>query len=172
MTGVEIAMGVAAVAAVAASAVSTASAIQESDAQAAAAKDAAKQRREAAAAEERRVRLQTARTAAAQRAAYAASGVSIEGSPLQVLEDTASQGELDALYARYGGEVGAWQANAARAQALTRRRSALIGGSLQTVGAASKAYGVYAGSAPTGEISGGVGTNYAGGGSAGDTLSD
>ena len=44
-----------------------------------------------------------------QRAAYGASGVDIEGSPLLLLEDTAAQGEMDALAIRYGGEVEASQ---------------------------------------------------------------
>lgn len=43
----------------------------------------------------------------AQRALYGKSGVDMEGSPLLVMEDTAGQGELDALAIRYGGDIAA-----------------------------------------------------------------
>ncbi|MGH7964902.1 MAG: virion core protein, T7 gp14 family, partial [Candidatus Binatia bacterium] len=39
------------------------------------------------------------------RAAYGASGVTMEGSPLDVLSDVASQGELDAQIIRYNTEA-------------------------------------------------------------------
>ena len=44
-----------------------------------------------------------------QRALYGKSGVEMSGSPLLTMEDTASQGELDALAIRYGGDVAAAQ---------------------------------------------------------------
>ena len=44
-----------------------------------------------------------------QRASYGAAGVDMAGSPLLVLEDTAAQGEMDALAIRYGGKVEAGQ---------------------------------------------------------------
>jgi hypothetical protein len=47
------------------------------------------------------------RILATQRALYGKSGLSMEGSPLLVMEDTAAQGELDALTIRYGGDIAA-----------------------------------------------------------------
>lgn len=45
-----------------------------------------------------------------QRAEYGQSGVSMDsGSPLLTMEDTAGQGELDALAIRYGGDIQAAQ---------------------------------------------------------------
>ena len=44
-----------------------------------------------------------------QRAIAGSSGVELTGSPLLALEDTAKQGELDALAIRYGGSVTANQ---------------------------------------------------------------
>lgn len=41
------------------------------------------------------------------RAGYAGAGVTPEGSPLEVLEDSAAEAELDALNIRYRGEIGA-----------------------------------------------------------------
>ena len=43
----------------------------------------------------------------AQRALWGKSGVDMEGTPLLTLEDTAGQGELDALAIRYGGDIAA-----------------------------------------------------------------
>jgi hypothetical protein len=55
--------------------------------------------------EEQRQRLQTARLHGAQRAGMAANGVEIDnGSPLDVLMDTAQLGELDALTIRSNAE--------------------------------------------------------------------
>lgn len=42
-----------------------------------------------------------------QKALFGAAGVSIEGTPLSILEETAFQGEREAEYIRYGGEVSA-----------------------------------------------------------------
>lgn len=66
--------------------------------------------RNAAAFEERKKREDVARHLSAQRAAAGASGVLIEeGSPLQVMAESAAQGELDALAIRFGGEIRAGQ---------------------------------------------------------------
>lgn len=65
-----------------------------------------------------------------QRALYGKSGVEISGSPLLVLEDTAGQGELDALAIRYGGNVNAAQqkssATLSRMQGSAARTSSYI----------------------------------------------
>lgn len=60
------------------------------------------------------IRRSTARAMGRTEAAYAAAGVVAEGSPLMVMADLASEGELQAKLAVYGGTV---QAADARAQA-------------------------------------------------------
>lgn len=45
------------------------------------------------------------KTLSTMRSLYGKSGVDATGSPLLALEDTAAQGELDALAIRYGGDV-------------------------------------------------------------------
>lgn len=65
----------------------------------------------------RRVR----QTLSAQRAAIGASGVALEGSPLLALEETASEGEFDALTIRYSSQVGEAQA---RSRAAAERMQA------------------------------------------------
>ncbi len=62
-----------------------------------------------AAYDEEAQREKVKRLLSTQRAAYGKSGVDLTGSPLLVLEDTAAQGELDALAIRYGGEIEAGQ---------------------------------------------------------------
>ncbi len=74
------------------------------------AEQSAQQQRQIAAENERRQRLRTTKLLGAQKAGYAKAGVTMEGSPLEVMAETASQGELDALNIRYGGEVGAYNA--------------------------------------------------------------
>lgn len=63
--------------------------------------------RQAAAAQEQIIRARAARMLSKQRALYAKAGVTMEGTPLAVLADQAQQAELDALTARYEGEIGA-----------------------------------------------------------------
>ena len=75
------------------------------------AEQAGQQQRQIAAENERRQRLRTEKLLGAQRAGYGKAGVTMEGSPLEVMGETATQGELDALNIRYGGEVGAYNAN-------------------------------------------------------------
>jgi len=59
--------------------------------------------------QENRVRQELSRTEGRQRAAFAASGVVVDqGSPLDVLEDTAVQGEQDALTVRHNAAQEAW----------------------------------------------------------------
>jgi hypothetical protein len=55
--------------------------------------------------EERRARIQGRKQLGAARAAIGASGVTAEGSPLDVLEESARNAELDALTIRHAGEV-------------------------------------------------------------------
>lgn len=61
--------------------------------------------RDQTAAEITRQQRAARRARGAARAAYGASGVTIEGSPLDVLEDSATEAELDTLTLKYRGEL-------------------------------------------------------------------
>lgn len=61
--------------------------------------------RDQAAAEIARQRIAARKTIGSMRAAYAASGVTVEGSPLDVLEESAAAAELDTQTLRYRGEL-------------------------------------------------------------------
>ena len=104
--------------------------------------------RQQAAAEARRVRDAGARVLGQQRAAFAASGAAAQGTPLDVLGDTAAGIELDALTARYVGEVEATdyiaRANLLRSEARSAMRSAAFGaGTSLLIGAGRAVSGVY-----------------------------
>jgi len=59
--------------------------------------------------EENRIRRQVSRTQGQQRAAFAAAGVVVdEGTPLDVLQETAAEGEQDALTVRHNAAMEAW----------------------------------------------------------------
>ncbi|MCD6376504.1 MAG: hypothetical protein J7L94_13310 [Caldisericaceae bacterium] len=70
-----------------------------------------------------------------QRAMIGKSGLEMSGSPLLLMEDTAKQGELDALAIRYGGKINASryraQAQAARTQQVLGVGSSLLTGATQ-----------------------------------------
>lgn len=106
-------------AAVASAAIAAGGTIYSMQQQAAAQKTQAKiaemqgeQARQEAAAKEARLRREATRKRGSIEAAYAASGVSAEGSPLAVLEETAIDAELDALAARYEGANALWAGTA------------------------------------------------------------
>jgi hypothetical protein len=63
-----------------------------------------------------------------QNALYGKSGVDMTGSPLLTLEDTAGQGELDALAIRHGGDVEAARQRSAAALAEMKGDSAFTSG--------------------------------------------
>lgn len=74
-----------------------------------------------------------------QKALYGKSGVDLAGSPLLALQETAGQGELDALAIRYGGDVEAarnrsaatlarMEGKAARTTGYMRAGSSLLSG--------------------------------------------
>jgi hypothetical protein len=65
----------------------------------------AKLAREKGAEQERQVRREGAKALGTIQAGYGASGVTMEGSPLEVLEESARNAELDALTVRHSGEV-------------------------------------------------------------------
>lgn len=70
-----------------------------------------------------------------QRAMIGKSGLEMSGSPLLLMEDTAKQGELDALAIRYGGKINASRykapAQAARTQQVLGVGSSLLTGATQ-----------------------------------------
>ena len=58
-----------------------------------------------------------------QRSMYGKSGVATEGSPLLVMQETADQGEMDALAIRYGGDVEAARVKSGASADASRARS-------------------------------------------------
>ena len=68
------------------------------------------------------------RLQASQRASYAKSGVKLEGSPLEVLADTAAQADLDEMIIKHGGQA---ESSAYGAQAMLAR---MKGNSASTAG--------------------------------------
>lgn len=99
--------------------------------------------------EERKFRIQSQKQLGSMRAGYGASGVTLEGSPLDVLAESAKTAEFDALTIRQGGKVKEQQymaeARLQRKAGQSAFSGALIGaaGSLLAQGAKS---GVMAGS--------------------------
>lgn len=78
---------------------------QQADYNAAVAEQDARAAKDKAEYDEKAHRENVRKILATQRALYGKSGLSMEGSPLLVMEDTEKQGELDALAIRYGGDV-------------------------------------------------------------------
>lgn len=58
-----------------------------------------------AAQDERQTRILGRKALGSMRAAYGASGVTLEGSPMDVLAESAAQAELDALNIKFSGET-------------------------------------------------------------------
>lgn len=75
------------------------------DYNAAASRQKAAQAEQQAAEEERRARIQSRKQIGESRAAVGASGVQLEGSPLDAIEESAMNAELDALTIRHQGQV-------------------------------------------------------------------
>ena len=99
--------------------------------------------RQQAAADAERKRRDNVRKLGVIRANYAASGVTVEGSPLDILESSAAEGEMDALTIQQRGEVAAqgyeetaeldrFRGEAAFSQGLFSAGSSLLGGFSQT----------------------------------------
>ena len=84
--------------------------------------------RDVAAFEERRFRKGGERLKARQRAAFAKAGVTFEGSPLEVMEQTAIELETDALMIRRSGQLGAGRLTAEAGLQRFAGRSALLRG--------------------------------------------
>jgi hypothetical protein len=90
--------------------------------------------RQSAAFEEERTRERARRLQGSQRAAYAKAGVQMVGSPLEVLDETAIEAELDAQAIRYGGAVRAGQ-ELSQAEIDRRRGREARGGGYVSAGA-------------------------------------
>jgi len=88
----------------------------------------AKEAQEAAAYEESKFRKGGERLKARQRTLYAKAGVTPEGSPLEVMEQTASELEMDALMIRRGGQLGYQRYTAGAALERFAGKSALLRG--------------------------------------------
>lgn len=84
--------------------------------------------RQAASLEEERHRDKTRKLLSSQRAAIAASGLDLEGSPLAVMEETAAEAELDALLIRHSGNMSELQAKSQAAADRLAGRTARIQG--------------------------------------------
>lgn len=92
-----------------------------------------------------RSRRASRRRIGAMRAAYGASGVTMEGSPLDVLEDSFAEGELDALTIQYQGRMAAenhrgeavlsrMQGKAAKKAGFIRAGTSLLTGATKVAG--------------------------------------
>jgi multidrug efflux pump subunit AcrA (membrane-fusion protein) len=103
-----------------------------------------------AARRERQVQQQLAK----RRTAYASAGVSIDGSPLDLLEDVAMEGQLDALGIRQRGLAEARQysiaASSDRFKASTALEEGLLGAGQQIASGASRIAGKYDPGGPPG----------------------
>lgn len=88
----------------------------------------AEEAQEAAAGEERRHRKAGVRLKATQRARFGALGVTPEGSPLDVMAETAAELERDALTIRRGGQLGYQRFTAEASLQRIAGRSALLRG--------------------------------------------
>ena len=80
-----------------------------------------------------------------QRALYGKSGVDLAGSPLLAIEDTAGQGELDALAIRYGGSVDAARSKSQGQLAAIQGRTGAVVGLGQAGRTLLSGYGRYKG---------------------------
>lgn len=98
-------------------------------------------------------RRSAAKKVGSMQAAYAASGVSVEGSALDVLEESARNAELDRQNILYGGELRAMGSESTAALEKSRASNAMTSGYLSAAGSlfkgASIAYGKSGGVAET-----------------------
>lgn len=91
-------------------------------------------------------RRNSMRAIGAMRANYGASGVTLEGSPMDVLESSAAEAKLDEMNIRYKGELRAigYKDEAAldRASAKTAKQQGLMGATSAIVGGVGSAMGM------------------------------
>lgn len=97
---------------------------------------------------ERRFRISSRRQLGSMRAAYSASGVILEGSPLDILEESAYTAELDALTIREGGrtQAAAFEAEARLAQLEGRQavRTSQLSAFAELTGGGARAFSMRA----------------------------
>lgn len=130
---------IAAVATVASVGLTVASSISQKKA----ANDAADQAKQAARENARRQSIEARKRIGLMRANYGASGVAIEGSALDVLEESAANAELDRLTILHGGTLDANRykaaGKAAFAQGIGTAANDLLGGAVSTYDAYDEA---------------------------------
>lgn len=100
-----------------------------------------------AAEEERRFRVASRKQLGAMRAAYSASGVELEGTPMDVLAESAYVAELDALTIRRGGEASAAalqsQATLDRLYGRAQQQGGYYSAASELLSGAAGAYGTF-----------------------------
>jgi hypothetical protein len=101
-------------------------------------------RQEAAAAADRQQR-QSAKTIGTMQATYAASGVGLEGSPLEVLEESARNAELDRLTILWNGEGRAQGYQNTAELERSRGKNAMASGYLSAAGSVVKGFAMSGG---------------------------
>ncbi len=105
------------------------------------AEESAAQTRAQATEEARRVRLQSRKQIGQARANYGASGITTEGSALDVLEESAATAELDAQTIKQGGETKARSFEQFAALERYKGKNAQIAGYLGAASSATSAAG-------------------------------
>ena len=110
-------------------------------------------RQEAAAAADRQQR-QSAKTIGSMQATYAASGVGLEGSPLEVLEESARNAELDRLTILWNGEGRAQGYQNTAELERSRGKNAMASGYLSAAGSVMKGFAMSGGGKTAAESSG------------------
>lgn len=98
----------------------------------------AKLEEEQAAVGEDRQRRMSYKALSAIKAGYGAAGVTLEGSPLDVLEESATNAELDALLIRHGGQARAQRYRASALLARYEGKAAKYGSYLSAAGSFMK----------------------------------
>jgi len=91
--------------------------------------------RDMAAADMETIRKRSRMAAGSIRASTAASGLSLEGSPLDVLESSVAEGEKDAYRRKYQGDLQAFGYETDAAKAKAQGKAALASGLLDTASA-------------------------------------
>jgi len=106
-------------------------------------KDQTKAEESRAKIEETRHREQLKKLMGTQRAMYGKSGMTMEGSPLLIMEETAAQGEIDAMLIRQTGRARKAELSGERALVKMGGRQALYGGTAQAGGSLLTGLGKY-----------------------------
>ena len=105
-------------------------------------------------------RRKSAKTIGSMQAAYGASGVTSEGSPLEVLEESARNAELDRLSILWSGETRAMGHQATANLEGSRASNAMASGLLSAAGSAVKGFASAYQPAGVAESGGNASTSY------------